>query len=195
MSDRPTRTRPAWRVLRAVHELADGEWVWRGSYEHIVQLAHVPRDTVAAHLRALAAEGVLTISLRPRLGRVTVSWPASSRARLERLLARIQPGEHRFPRAVRPCPEPGCELTADHDFMHFAATHPVLRLGEVMRWESPARPAPVPIEAPPVVVSDDLAVGERLMRECCPDSAILGSVSAPINGSIAAIAPANEPHQ
>lgn len=195
MAERPIRTRPAWRVLRAVWDLADGAWIWRGSYEHIVQLARVPRDQVAAHLRALAAEKVLTIALRPRLGRVVASWPPGSAREMMRLLTRIQPGDHRFPRASRPCQEPDCELEAGHEYMHFAATHPVLRLGEVMRWESPAPLVGVPIEAPPVPTNDDLTVGERLMRECCPEFAVLGAVSAPVNGSIVAIAPADEPHQ
>lgn len=173
MPERPVRTRPGWRVLRACHDLADGEWVWRGLYEHISQIAHVPRDQVAAHLKALAAEKALTITLRPRLGRVTVSWPPASRAALERLLKRIQPGEHRFPAPPPRCSEPDCELAAGHEYSHVSACHPLLRSGEVLRWWTTT---PEPTPAPDA---------------CCALTSMLGSASAPVTPAIVTLAPAS----
>lgn len=177
MPERPVRTRPAWRVLRAVYDLADGAWTWRGSYEHISQIAKVPRADVAGHLRALAAEKALTIALRPRLGLVTVSWPPGSVGALMRLLRRIQPGEHRFPAPPPRCPEPDCELAAGHEFSHVSACHPVLRPGEVLRWW-PAPPAP---PAPPTATIAPDA--------CCALTSMLGSASSPTTSSIVPLAP------
>lgn len=134
---RVPRSRPAWRVARALDELAGPGWTWAGERARVSELAGVDDDTLSNALRALQAERLLSVAV-PRDQWVRVTWLAP-RAELRAALASVTQGLRPL-EVFGPCAAPGlararCELSPGHTGPHCDGSHPALRRGEVLCWE------------------------------------------------------------
>lgn len=134
----PGRSRPAWRVLRALDEIAGADWSWRDQPEHVAQLAQVAAGDVVGHLRKLAAEGLIDVGACDAT-HISGTWRAHPRAELRALLALIRGGlaplHSRPPCAAEGIGRARCELEAGHAGQHIDGGHPALRRGEILSWE------------------------------------------------------------